>query len=87
MVAMEELGSASNLLGYLGASIVVTAYFLNQRGLLNSGSWRFPATNLFGSVLVMASLLHNFNPPSFVIEVFWSSISLYGIRKSLRAAR
>jgi hypothetical protein len=34
MFAVERLGSASNLIGYFGATEVVLAYFLNQRGLL-----------------------------------------------------
>ncbi len=84
---MDEFGAVSNLAGYAGAGIVAVAYFLNQKGLLRSDAWRFPALNLLGSVLVMNSLFHQPNLPSFVIEVFWSLISVYGLQKNLRAAR
>ena len=60
-------------------------YFLNQKGRLRSEDWRFPAMNLLGSVLVIVSLFYHPNLPSAAIEVFWSLISIYGIRKNLRA--
>ncbi len=87
MEAAGHLGTASSLVGYIGAAVVILGYFLNQRGLLGSEDWRFPAMNLLGSALVLVSLFHHPNLPSVVIEVFWSSISVYGIRKNLRARR
>ena len=81
---MEQLGSASELIGYLGATIIILAYWLNQRGSLQSDDWRFPAVNLSGSVLVIVSLIFHLNTPSMVIEAFWSCISLYGIWRNLR---
>lgn len=81
------LVSAGNVIGYVGAGIVILAYFLNQRTALRSDDWRFPALNLAGSLLVLVSLGFNPNPPSVVIEVFWTSISLYGLRRALRARR
>src|SRR5882672_4872783 len=32
--------------GFVGAAIVVVAYFANQQGWLESSDWRFPAANL-----------------------------------------
>ena len=87
MEVAGQLGEASSLVGYLGAAVVILGYFLNQKGRLPSEDWRFPAVNLLGSALVMVSLFHHPNLPSAVIEVFWSSISIYGIRKNLRARR
>ena len=82
-----HLDLVSTLVGYLGATIVILGYFLKQTDWLRSEDWRFPAMNLLGSALVMVSLLYHLNPPSVVIEVFWSSISVYGIQKNLRATR
>ncbi len=82
-----HLGAAPDLVGYLGAALVILGYFLNQSGRLPSEDWRFPAVNLLGSALVLVSLLFHPNLPSVAIEVFWSSISVYGIRKNLRARR
>jgi len=82
-----ELGQVSNWIGYLGAAMIVTAYFLNQRGMLPSADWRFPAVNLLGSLLITLSLVFHPNLPSLLIEGFWSLISAYGIVRILRARR
>ena len=87
MPGAEGFGSASSLVGYVGASVVGLAYFLNQRGSLRSQDWRYPGMNLLGSLLIMVSLLYQLNPPSVLIEVFWSAISVYGVQKNIRAAR
>ena len=67
--------------------MVVLAYFLNQKGRPASEDWRFPGMNLLGSALVLVSLAFHPNLPSAAIEVCWSSISVYGVRKNLRARR
>jgi len=51
---------------------------------LSSEDWRFPFLNLIGAVLILISLIYEWNYPSVVIEVFWALISLYGIAKSRR---
>lgn len=66
-------------LGFGGSLIVVVQYFRTVKGVADTGGLPFLGTNLLGSLLVIASLSQNFNPPSFAIEVFWSGVSLYGI--------
>lgn len=83
----EYLDAASSVLGYLGAATIIVAYFLNQNGRLRSEDWRFPAANLTGSALVMVSLVYHPNLPSVVIELFWATISVYGLGKNFRARR
>ena len=72
------------LAGFLGAAIIIVAFFANQQGWLASADWRFPAANLAGSVLMMGSLVVQWNAPSVVIEGFWMAISAYGLVRSLR---
>jgi hypothetical protein len=48
-------------------------------------SWRFPAANLVGSLLILVSLYAEWNLPSVVIEVFWIAISVYGLVNRPRA--
>ena len=67
------------LAGFVGAGILMLAYFLSQQGWLAATDWRFPAANLLGSVLITGSLMVTWNWPSVVIEVFWSAISIYGL--------
>ncbi len=72
------------LAGFLGAAIIIVAFFANQQGWLASADWRFPAANLVGSVLMMGSLVVQWNAPSVAIEGFWMAISAYGLARSLR---
>ena len=84
MDAMTQFDLAADIIGYLGAAIIILAYLLNQKGWLRSEDWRFPGANLLGSALVTISLVFHPNLPSVVIEVFWAGISLYGIHRNLR---
>ncbi len=68
--------------GFIGAAIIIVAYFANQTGRLRSDDWRFPLANLAGAVLILASLLTQWNFPSVVIEAFWIAISLYGLLRA-----
>ena len=72
------------LAGFLGAAIIIVAFFANQQGWLASADWRFPAANLVGSVLMMGSLVVQWNAPSVAIEGLWMAISAYGLVRSLR---
>ena len=78
------LDMGSSVAGYSGAALIASAYFLNQAGRLRSADWRFPALNLVGSLMVLASLAVHVNLPSVVIELFWSSISLFGLWRTTR---
>ena len=73
------------LVGFVGAGILILAYFLSQQGWLSAEDWRFPLANLVGSVMIMGSLLVSWNLPSMVIEAFWAGISLYGLARHLRS--
>jgi hypothetical protein len=66
-------------IGLVGAAVFVVAYFANQARWLNAHDWRFPAANLVGSLLILISLLVEWNLPSVVIEAFWAAISVYGL--------
>ena len=66
-------------IGFVGAALVIGAYFLNQLGWLRSEDVRFPLANLAGAALILVSLAFRFNFPSAVIEGFWVAISLYGL--------
>ena len=73
-----------DIVGLAGAAIFVAAYFANQQRWLRSEDWRYPFANLVGAVLILVSLVFEWNFPSAVIEVFWAIISIYGMAKSLR---
>jgi hypothetical protein len=68
--------------GIAGAACYIAAYFANLRGWLASAGWGFPAANLVGAVLILASLFQAWNLPSVVVETFWALISLYGLMRN-----
>ena len=70
--------------GFLGAIVLMGAYFSNLRGWLESQNWGFPAANAAGSAMILVSLYKQWNLPSVVIECFWAAISLYGLLRNLR---
>jgi hypothetical protein len=71
--------------GFVGAALIIAAYFANQSGWLRSSDWRFPAANLLGALLIWVSLFAEWNFPSAVIEGFWIAISIYGLVRSRNA--
>ena len=73
-----------NAVGFIGAALLIAAYFANQQRWLPSDDWRYPFANLLGAALIFVSLCFEWNFPSVVIEVFWITISLWGIGKALR---
>src|SRR4051794_8592693 len=75
------------LAGFVGAAIIVIAYFAMQQRWLNALDWRFPAANLLGSLLILVSLWFEWNFPSVVIEIFWALISLLGLLRSIAERR
>jgi hypothetical protein len=75
------------LAGFVGAAIIVVAYFAMQQRWLNALDWRFPAANVVGSLLILVSLWFEWNFPSVVIEVFWALISFLGLFRSLAERR
>lgn len=66
-------------IGLFGAAVFVVAYLANQARWLSSDDWRFPAANLVGALLILVSLVGEWNLPSVVIEAFWAAISVYGL--------
>jgi hypothetical protein len=75
------------LAGFVGAAIIVVAYFAMQQRWLDALDWRFPAANVLGSLLILVSLWFEWNFPSVVIEVFWALISLLGLIRSFAERR
>lgn len=76
-----------DLVGNLGVVCVLSTYFMIQAGHLSSDSLAYGAWNALGAVLIGISLTVDFNLSSFVIEVFWFGISLFGMLRIARERR
>jgi hypothetical protein len=87
MAAFLDTLTWADALGSFGALVVVGAYFATQMRLMNSDDLAFPVINLLGSILIVYSLLQNFNLASMLIESFWIAISFIGIIQHIRLRR
>ena len=70
-----------NIIGVIGVTIIVSAYFLLQLDRINSKGFWYSFLNAFGSLMIIYSVFYNWNLASFVIEFFWILISIYGLWK------
>ncbi|RLJ97944.1 CBU_0592 family membrane protein [Ruegeria conchae] len=87
MTAFFDSLTFVDAIGSFGALIVVVAYFATQMRMMNSDDLAFPVVNLIGSVLIVFSLMQNFNLASMLIEGFWIIISVIGIIQHFRLRR
>lgn len=71
-------------LGFIGMILIVLAYFLLQIGKCDIHSLKYQILNLLGAIALIISLMVHFNLGSFLIEVFWIAITVYGIVKNIR---
>ena len=70
------------IIGFIGMLFIVYAYFLLQTQKVVHTSLKFQILNLIGAILLIISLFVHFNLGSFMIEVFWVVITIYGIIKN-----
>ena len=76
-----------DLVGNLGVAIVLSTYFLLQAGRMRADSLLFTGLNALAAVCIAVSLSVNFNLSSFIIEVCWFCISVYGMARILMTRR
>ena len=79
MINLFSLQNIGHAIRMIGMACVVLAYFAVERDWLDNKDVKFYVINLIGGILLLISLLINFNLGSFVIEIFWIIISMMGI--------
>lgn len=72
-----------DLIGMTGVMTIVIAYLLLQLDRLSGATVAYSALNAGGALLIIVSLIVNFNLAAFVVELFWFLISLLGIVRRL----
>ena len=72
-----------DLIGLIGVFMTLIAYLLLQTSVLKIQDIAYSAVNALGSLLILYSLIFNWNLSCFVIESFWLGISLFGTVKVL----
>lgn len=72
-----------DLAGFIGVVLIVIAYLLLQLNKLPSSAPSYSLLNALGALLVIISLLFDFNLAAFLMEAFWFLISLFGLTRSM----
>lgn len=75
---MELFG---NIIGNIGVVCFLSAFFLLQKGKLLHTGLVYLGLNLAGAILLMISLLIQWNLSAFLLEAAWAIISIWGICK------
>ena len=70
-----------DLLGNIGVVMVIVTYFALQTGRMSVNDRVYSLLNAMGAVLILMSLMIDFNLSSFIIEIVWLSISIYGLMR------
>ncbi|PLY15461.1 hypothetical protein CVO_03180 [Sulfurimonas sp. CVO] len=72
---------AVDVVGIVGVAMVLATYFLLQSEKIDAKGFFYSFFNFLGALLIVYSLLYNWNFASFIIEFFWILISVYGLYK------
>ena len=73
-----------DILGNIGVALIIITYLLLQMERIESSSYKYSALNALGALLVIISLMYEFNMSAFIMEGFWVLISLLGIIRQWR---
>lgn len=71
-------------IGITGVLIIIIAYILMQIDRMDPKGFLFSLLNTIGAIFILISLLYDWNLASFVMEVIWLSLSLYGTVKGYK---
>lgn len=71
--------SLPDVVGLIGVTILIVTYAMLQFDKIDPKGFWYSFNNMVVAILVTVSLLYSFNLASMVIEVFWFSLSVYGI--------
>jgi len=75
--------SKVDLIGFIGVSLILIAYFLNLNGKLKADDIKYILLNLTGAILAcLASLLMEYYP-FVLLEGTWTLVSLVALFKYL----
>ena len=73
-----------DIVGWIGAGLVIVAYFLVSTKKLLPTSIIYQLMNLFGAIGVGINVFIKESYPSLLIQLMWVLIALYGLYKAKR---
>lgn len=78
---------SADIVGNIGVVCFLSAYFLLQKGVVLHNQASYLLLNLAGALLLIFSLLVNWNLSAFLLEAAWALISIYGLYKFIYLPR
>ena len=72
-------------LGITGMILILGAYSLLQTDRISSRNLSYSVMNAVGALLLVVSLLFDFNLSALIVEGFWAIISAVGIIRGIRS--
>ena len=76
-----------DVLGIIGVAFILIAYLLLQLERMSATGPSYLLANGLGSLLILVSLVNEFNLSAFVVEATWFLISLFGLMRCLNRWR
>lgn len=67
------------IVGWLGAFLIVAAFLLNAKGYLESTSGKYLWINLIGALCIVVNSFYLKAFPQMTINVFWFVIAAHGL--------
>jgi hypothetical protein len=76
-----------DLAGIAGVILILIAYLMLQLGRWDGVDLRYTLFNLAGALLIILSLVFDFNLSAFLMEIAWVLISCIGIYRAVAVHR
>ncbi|WP_243370077.1 CBU_0592 family membrane protein [Microvirga solisilvae] len=70
--------SIADIVGLFGVAAYLSAYGLLQLGILKVEDGRYALLNGTGALLILYSLIYDFNLPSFITQTAWLILTIIG---------
>ena len=74
------------IIGWIGAVLIVGAYFLNITGRLKSSSAVYIISNLLGGIFFTVNTLVHHAYPSMIVNIIWVLIAIGALFKKDKSA-
>ena len=79
IIAEAEKFLISDAIGLVGVALLIATYAMLRLDKIDPKGFWYSFNNMIVAILVSISLIYTPNIASWVIEVFWFIISVYGI--------
>jgi len=69
------------LVGWVGAFLILAAYFLDSNKKISPTSYQFQFMNFFGAIGIIINSFYHHAIPGVVLNVLWLMVATYEISK------